>query len=547
MPTLAHRGMAMACGALLFAAATAFAQVPTRISGTLTGSDAFETDVITFSCDGADPCVGNFALRAKFVECNNAITFADVITITGLSLAAPGPISGTARFANASFEVDGHNGVCTTSPPTGDVIFTFTGTWNGTTATVTFNTGNVDSPIFSGTLKVEGAPPFALKVTASIGTTATVRADITYRAQDVGSAGSVYVFAVAPITQVLPSLLKDAGPAMPPLAYAKTRDGKETTVACVLAQLNGAGQLQQVSASSLQAFVTGVLGSAGQSIAVVNGVATAQIGGATFYVGYGANPQSMISGGVNRNVVTVPAALECKPSPPQTGWWWNSTEGGRGYSIEVQGNHIFYAAYLYDAQGNAQWYVAAGNTSIDGSLFTGDLLKFAGGQTLGGAFRAPGAAQPSGAITLAFSEATKGTMVWPGGTVSIERFAFTPAGLNVQPRINQPEGGWWWNPQESGRGFFMEWQGDSVDIAGYMYDDVGNPVWYLSLFPTPDILNYTANWLLFGNGQTLTGPYKPAMPINSNVAPLSIQFTSSTTATMTLPNGRSTQLVRYRF
>jgi len=93
----------------------------------------------------------------------------------------------------------------------------------------------------------------------------------------------------------------------------------------------------------------------------------------------------------------------------------------------------------------------------------------------------------------------------------------------------------------------MEWQGDSADIAGYMYDDFGNPVWYLSLFPTPNILNYTGNWLLYGNGQTLTGPYKPATPVNSNVAPLSIQFTSSTTATMTLPNGRSTQLVRYRF
>jgi hypothetical protein len=547
MPTLAHRGMAMVCGAACFAAATAFAQVPTRISGTLTGSDAIETDVITFSCDGADPCIGNFALRAKFAGCSNAITFADVITITGLSLAAPGLISGSARFANAVFDVDAVGGVCIPGPTMGDVVFTFTGTWNGTTATVVLNTSNVDAPTFTGTLKVEGPPPFAMKVTAKIGTTATVRADITYRPQDVGSAGSAYAFAVAPVTQVLPALLKDAGPATPPLGYAKTRDGKDTAVACVLAQLNGAGQLQQVSASSLQAFVTGVLGSASQSIAVVDGVATAQIGGATFYVGYGASPQSMIGNGVNRNVVTVPATLECKPQPPQTGWWWNSAEGGRGYSIEVNGNHIFYAAYLYDAQGNAQWYVATGNTSIDGSLFTGDLLKVTGGQTLGGAFHAPSPAQSAGAITLAFAEATKGTMVWPGGAVAIERFAFTPGGLTAAPRAGQPESGWWWNPEESGRGFFMEWQGDSADIAGYMYDDAGNPVWYLSLFPVPNVQAYSGNWWLFANGQSLTGPYKPATQINANVAPVSIQFTTSTAATMTLPNGRSTQLVRYRF
>jgi len=264
-------------------------------------------------------------------------------------------------------------------------------------------------------------------------------------------------------------------------------------------------------------------------------------------VGYGTSPQSMIANGVNRNVVTVPATLECKPQPPQTGWWWNSAEGGRGYSIEVNGNHIFYAAYLYDEQGNAQWYVATGNTSIDGSLFTGDLLKVTGGQTLGGAFHAPNPAQASGAITLAFSQATKGTMVWPGGAVAIERFAFTPGGLTAAPRTGQPESGWWWNPEESGRGFFMEWQGDSADIAGYMYDDAGNPVWYLSLFPVPNVQAFSGNWWLFANGQSLTGAYKPATRINDNVAPVSIQFTSSTTATMTLPNGRSTQLVRYRF
>jgi len=143
MPTLAHRGMAMACGAVMLAAATAFAQVPTRISGSLAGMDAFETDTVTFSCDGENPCVGNFQLRAKFAECNNAITFADVITITGLSLAAPGPISGSMRFANAAFDVDGHNGVCTSSPPTGDVVFTFTGTWNGTTASIALSNGNI--------------------------------------------------------------------------------------------------------------------------------------------------------------------------------------------------------------------------------------------------------------------------------------------------------------------------------------------------------------------------------------------------------------------
>jgi hypothetical protein len=394
------------------------------------------------------------------------------------------------------------------------------------------------------------APIFPMTVTGSIGpTVSNITANIQYRPADVGSNGSVYTFAVAPQTIVKAAVLKNGETPFPPLGYAKPRDGSkaDTSVPCVLSQLNGAGQLQAVTASGLQAFVTGVLGSQGQSVAVINGVATVNIAGATFYVGYGASAQSMLNNGVNRNVVTAPGSLECHPAPPQTGWWWNTAEGGRGYSIETQGNTIFYAAYLYDDAGRAQWFVASGPTSIDGSYFTGNLLKVTGGQTLGGAYKAPGAPQASGAITLAFTDPGKGTMVWPGGAVPIERFNFSGLGAKSPPRLNQPESGWWWNPQENGRGFFLEWQGDSADIATYMYDDAGNPVWYLSLFPAPDVRNYSGNWWLYANGQSLTGAFKPAVQVNANVAPVTIQFTSATTATMTLPNGRTTALQRFRF
>jgi len=72
-------------------------------------------------------------------------------------------------------------------------------------------------------------------------------------------------------------------------------------------------------------------------------------------------------------------------------------------------------------------------------------------------------------------------------------------------------------------------------------------VWYISVQPTPDIRTFTGSWWLYGGGQSLTGAYKPATRINDNVAPVTVQFTSATTATMTLPNGRSTNLVRFRF
>ena len=47
-----------------------------------------------------------------------------------------------------------------------------------------------------------------------------------------------------------------------------------------------------------------------------------------------------------------------------------------------------------------------------------------------------------------------------------------PGGLAGPPLAGQPENGWWWNPAESGRGFFIEWQngqgGPQADLAGYM-------------------------------------------------------------------------------
>jgi hypothetical protein len=310
--------------------------------------------------------------------------------------------------------------------------------------------------------------------------------------------------------------------------------------------LNSNGQLTGATASSLQAYTSGVLGAQGQSVNVLNNVATPNVAGATFFVGYGSDSGSMINGGVNRTAVTVPGASTCNPLPPQTGWWWNPLEGGRGFSIEAHGNNLFFAAFHYDANGRATWNVSPGPVSLGGSYFTSDLYNVTGGQTLGGPYHAANAAK-AGTITLSFSDPSHGTMTWPGGTAPIERQPLVPGGLEAPAQPNVPESGWWWNPLESGRGFFIEWQKGYADIAGYMYDDAGNPTWYIAVYETPNPLAFSGNWWTFANGQSMGGAYKPATRTSDNVAPLAITFTSATTALMTLPNGRTTNLVRQRF
>ncbi|MCM2326529.1 MAG: hypothetical protein NDI88_01435, partial [Lysobacter sp.] len=189
------------------------------------------------------------------------------------------------------------------------------------------------------------APVFPMTVTSNITpASATASAQIQYRPQDVGTTGSVYVFALAPASVVKGG----SDPKAMRVGHAKGPDGKaDAPVACVLAQLSQAGQMVAVTADQLQAYLTGVLSAQGASVTILNGVPTASVSGSTFFVGYGTSGSSMINSGINRSAVTVPGSLVCEPGPPETGWWWNPAEDGRGFSLEVQGNNIFFAAFLY--------------------------------------------------------------------------------------------------------------------------------------------------------------------------------------------------------
>ncbi|QJR10155.1 hypothetical protein DSM104443_01209 [Usitatibacter rugosus] len=380
------------------------------------------------------------------------------------------------------------------------------------------------------------------------GAQSRVNATIGIRPEDQGTAQNVYVYALVPASRVTSLLTKGGDADEPPPALAKSAaDGKDTAVACVLAQLTAGGQLQQVSASGLQALVTGIVNSATASVTVLNGVTTATIAGATIFTGYGTSAAAMFGNATGSSVATIPGQVECRPQAPQKGWWWNPAEGGRGFSMETRGDRLFFAAFLYDTDGRASWYVAAGRTTLDGSSFSAPLIKVTGGQTLGGAYPTRGRqTSEAGVLTLAFNSATQGTIVWPGGLVPIQRFAFAPEGLTAPPQAGVPESGWWWNPAEDGRGFFIEFQNGSVDIAGYMYDEAGNPIWYLTMQPTANPKSWSGSWWQFANGQTLTGAFRQNTRL-ADVAPLSLTFDSATTATLTLPNGRSTRLIRYEF
>jgi hypothetical protein len=208
---------------------------------------------------------------------------------------------------------------------------------------------------------------------------------------------------------------------------------------------------------------------------------------------------------------------------------------------------MFMSGYLYDSTGHATWMVAEGKVSIDGSVFSNKLYQVANGQTLTGAYKSPGSLTFPGDITLSFTNSRNGTLIWPGGIIPIQRFDdVIGQGNGVTPAF-VPETGWWWNEAESGRGYFIEVKNNYAFIAGYMYEADGRPVWYIAEGPMTAPQLFSSNWYQAANGQTLTGAYKKPVILNANVGTVSIQFLTTTTATLLLPNGRQLSITRQRY
>jgi len=111
-----------------------------------------------------------------------------------------------------------------------------------------------------------------------------------------------------------------------------------------------------------------------------------------------------------------------------------------------------------------------------------------------------------------------------------------------------PQAGFWYNPNESGRGYVIEIHGSNLFIGGFMYDAGGNAVWYASgPGPMTGGTTYSGNWQLYGGGQSLTGTYKAPRIVNPDVGALTIQFSSATAGLLTLPNNVQIPITRFPF
>jgi len=117
---------------------------------------------------------------------------------------------------------------------------------------------------------------------------------------------------------------------------------------------------------------------------------------------------------------------------PETGWWWSATESGRGYFIETQGagRALFVGGYMYDADGQAVWYISGGGLTQAGSIgagmsHTGPFSEYANGQSMGGDWHPPTAIGSRGTVSFQFRNTREAILTLPDGRqVTLTRFVF---------------------------------------------------------------------------------------------------------------------------
>lgn len=477
----------LSAASLAASAQSGTALVTGTISGPM-GPGVFEH--VVFNCTGTPTCTGQYTESYKIDECSNSLDFSGVITITGMNLAVTGSFEGQLTMASWLYGIERQtDGSCRIVPPIEPATFPYRASWNAATGTgsITMGAGGFEVP---GTFKANvSAPPpvFPMTVRSNIdAVSATASADIQFRPQDVGSSGSVYVFAVAPSGVVKGG--KAAGAVVVGEARSTTLAG-EKAGECVVSQLNSAGQLVAVTFDQLRASVSGTLSAAGASVSILNATPTPNVAGSTFYVGYGPSSSAMVNDGVFRNAVLVPGSSVCPMLPSLTALWWNPGEPGWGLNLNHQSSTVFGTLFTYDASRAPLWLVMSGGVmQPDGVTYTGDLYRTTGPAFNANPFTPIGPANLTrvGTMSVSFPDANVGTLTYTvnGMSVSktVQRQVYGSRAANCLPTSGSRAGlanyqDLWWNPAESGWGLNVTHQDNTLFATLFTYDASGRDLW----------------------------------------------------------------------
>jgi hypothetical protein len=146
----------------------------------------------------------------------------------------------------------------------------------------------------------------------------------------------------------------------------------------------------------------------------------------------------------------------------------------------------------------------------------------------------PGAWWPTAFL---FDDQTGQAFTWANATqpTNVVGSQPPPPSSSVSPQV-----GLWWNPNESGSGYALDFKHGVLVVTIYSYKSTGEPQWYLAAGPLNGNV-FTATLDKYALGQCISCAYRSAAPIGNDGA-ITITFTSATSGTVQLPGGRVTTI-----
>ena len=107
-----------------------------------------------------------------------------------------------------------------------------------------------------------------------------------------------------------------------------------------------------------------------------------------------------------------------------------------------------------------------------------------------------------------------------------------------------PRAGVWWNPNESGSGYIFDVRNGTLVITIFSYEaGTGHSEWYLSSGPLAENgTRYVGTLDKYRGGQCIACPYSNPIS-NGNDGTITVTFTSASSATLSLPGNRTTNIV----
>jgi hypothetical protein len=145
-------------------------------------------------------------------------------------------------------------------------------------------------------------------------------------------------------------------------------------------------------------------------------------------------------------------------------------------------------------------------------------------------------------VSLLLTELTSGVLVNDSYVPRDARNFAKPLAVGpVLPPALTPQIGLWWNPDEPGSGYALDYKHGVLVVTVYSYTAAGAAQWYLASGALSGTA-FSATLDKYTGGQCIacTPAVKPALVGNDGI--ITITFTSPTSATVSLPGGRITQI-----